>query len=168
MSTLDKNIRGTLDEAGNAEYNLLSVEETDIGGKDYIKTGQFDPRFSLSPHSTRSLSDGSGSYNADPGWIYHRVTWDIELPQANSAVYVTWDAANAGSGETLDVRLYNDTDGETIVEKTGADGSTSMGPVTYTPPTTASPIRIQLEVRSSPGTNSSTVFNPNVVFGVQL
>lgn len=95
--------------------------------------------------------------------------WDALFPDGATTRVYAIVAGNPGSGETLDARLQNLTDSETIVQVTDiGGGQTLLGPVTYTPTTTASPIQVVLEIQTSPGSNPSQVVNITGGYGVQL
>lgn len=94
-----------------------------------------------------------------------RLQWDKLWPSS-----VTVEAhlfANVDpSTDQIDVRLQNLTDSETVVSQTGITtaGNISLGPVTYSPTTTGSVIRLGIQARNADGATSVTLSDPGVVF----
>jgi hypothetical protein len=78
--------------------------------------------------------------------------------------------ANVGTDETVAVRVQNEIDTETVVERTGitAGNRFDEGYTNYTPTTTASPTRWVMEIKTDPGNNSSNIVAPTVDIGVQV
>jgi len=75
-----------------------------------------------------------------------------------------------GAGETCDFRLWNDTDGETILEITGVttDSALSSGWVDYDPSDFTGNKLIVAQGRTNPGANSSSFKAITVYFGVKI
>lgn len=126
----------------------------------------------LYPWGNRNLSFSNSSYNYKRDQLQSAFVWEDELP-TNLDVHVKLSVVNIflGSGETVDLKLRNETDGEDLVSITGI---TSTGMATsgwtgpYQPTTTASMITIAEQARTQPGDNSSNIVAPRAVFGVQL
>jgi len=75
-----------------------------------------------------------------------------------------------GADETVDVRIRNPDDGETVAEETGITSRqvVQLGPAEYTPTTTDAEIRLRHEIRTDPGANSSDIWTPLIVLGVKV
>lgn len=117
-----------------------------------------------------SFTATTWSSNLDLSWMY--VVWDELFPPEvfdRIQVFALMDI-DMGGGETVDIRLRNVADGETIAEQTGitTNAAYTLGPVDYVPSTTSSEIEIRLQWREDPGVNSSRVLAPFTVFGVRL
>jgi len=132
--------------------------------------GDFLPLYTFSPNANASVGTTSTTYNSDPTISRADVIWGDLFPSGVESQVLGIATLVPGAGETVDVRIQNHADGETIAEETGFTGTTgvTLGPVSYTPTTTASRIDIYTEWRTSPGTNSSDLWTPQIVLGVKV
>lgn len=126
--------------------------------------------FSINPLELRQASTTSTSYQANNSQLDHRVVWDHHFPADTTAAVAFYTYVAPGADETVDVRLYNDVDNETIVEATGitSTGPVSLGPTEYKPTTTGDRIILRAQWRTNPGSASSDLFGPWAVFNPKL
>lgn len=136
---------GRLDESGDrlaqAGYSSgdLLVEPTNSNG------------------STGTLAISSANtWTGDNRFHLDMLVWDDAFPGTSQGAAGLIVGVSRGSGETVDVRLRNATDSDTVFSQTGitSTGDVQVGRSTYTPSTTGSVVRLRAEVRSD-GTNSS-------------
>jgi len=135
-----------------------------------FEKGDFLPLYSFNPDNNLLVSFTSTTWAASHALSHYAVVWNRLLPEkATTHVYASMPLMSIGAGETVDFRLRNTTDGETIGEITGI---TSTGIYTvdadYEPTTTGSMIRLRWEWKETPGTNSSDIYTPFVGLGVVL
>jgi len=94
---------------------------------------------------------------------------DLQLGDT-PGVLASFDVA-PGNGETVDIRVQNLTDDETITELTGITGSltsTTLGPEEFNPTTTSSRVVLRAQVRTNPGTNTTILSQGVLVVGSLL
>jgi hypothetical protein len=143
----------------------LTVGERLAESGDFLAVGP-----SWGPNSQRTFSTTSTTY-VDSGDVFFVDTrWDRFAPTgAQTAVFGEF-RVSPGSGESVSVRLRNAGDGETIFETTGLSGSDqSRFPLeNYTPTTTGGRIFLRYQIKTDPGSNSSSLFQPKAHAGVQL
>lgn len=95
--------------------------------------------------------------------------WDEHVPDAaQGIVYFIFEADP--TTDQLDAKVFNLTDSEDVVEQTGvtASGSVVVGPVQYTPTTTADYITLQVRIRNNDGVTSVSIEDLGYFIGVQL
>jgi len=135
-----------------------------------FKKGDFLPLYTLTPTDPQ-LSTTSTTYVKDWSYFHYRLKWNDIFQGKASQVYLAGQAL-PGTDETEDFRLRNATDGETLLENTGMTGNYghwfTLGPVDYTPSSKDSIITLQVELRTSPGANSSSTSRTVVVLGVKI
>lgn len=137
-----------------------------------FEQGDFLPLYSFNPPNNFSTSFTSTTYTGLASLFHVKVIWDDILPpgvtsQVLGEIYVS----GIGAGETVDLRIQNTVDGETVGEITGITSSYTVftiGPVDYTPSTTASKIPLVWQWRESPGTNSTEIQIPFISIGVRI
>jgi len=135
-----------------------------------FEKGDFLPLYNFNPNGLKSISFTDTTYAFDNGLSNCRLIWDDAFPAGVTVQIFGQAEITVGAGETVSVRIYNYTDSETIVEKTGIGSSqfVSLGPTTYTPPTTGSGIMILWEWKEDVGTNASDIKVPHTCFGVKV
>jgi hypothetical protein len=161
-------LEGTnLDANGNdlVGVGTAEVDDLDIGDSDFVTQGDFIGLVTKQSYQ-RKFSTTSTSYVRDRDFFEWSVQWDTSVnPDVQGGVRYSFIGL-AGSGETIDVRLHNTTDAETIVEITDAGFETDF--VEYAPTTTSTIVFIDYEIRTSPGDAESTLRSPEATIGVQL
>jgi hypothetical protein len=151
--------------------DLVNTEELDIGGSDFASSGDYIPQYTFGPNANRQLSFTNTGYDNDGDLSRIHVEWDKLFPSdVQSAVFGEIFISTVGTDETIDVRVFNGVDGETVAEQTGitTTGLISLGPVNYEPLTTTDRIALRWEWRESNGANPSEVRIPYIVLGAQL
>lgn len=135
-----------------------------------FEQGDFLPLYSWNALSAKVKSITSTTYTILGALFETRCRWDQLLPSAVQEQVLTQVQIKPGTDETADVRLYNETDGETIHEKTGITSNqvVTLGPTSYTPPTANDTLWIALEGRTNPGANSTDFWESSVTLGVKL
>jgi hypothetical protein len=98
------------------------------------------------------------------------IRWDTIAPSAGTMV--VWFLARVVqlNGTTLDVRVRNTTDNETMVERTGiaSTGPVEISPTAYTPTTTADAILFRTQLRSGDGASTVEINSGSPTIGVEL
>jgi len=133
--------------------------------------GDFLPLYSFNPPA--AWSDG---FTSTTWTSYYKLTswqfvWnDLNFPtDYTPKVMGQIHLATVGADETVDIRLQNIVDGETIFSETGlTSGQMVTGYVTYEPTTKAARTEFKFEYKESPGVNSSTVNGPILALGVEV
>lgn len=149
----------------------LSIDDLDIGGEDFVASGQFFPIAVFGPNENNGNTTTSTTY-AEASTIFDiRTVWgEIFESEWNTEIHYSV-RMEPGTDETMATRLQNVTDGETVAEITGVTGGASdetVGPTSYTPTTTGSVIRIRLEHKTDTGTNTSRSRNAMMVVGIRV
>jgi len=134
-----------------------------------FEEGGFLPLLTLNAHSVRYFDTTSTTWDYDFGFIHHKgIVWNEFMP-VDEAVVKFAVGLDPGADETQDMRVYNVTDGETILEELGVTAGVNDTYVsTYAPTTKDSSIYIRAETRTDPGANASSILYPTLVFGVRL
>lgn len=139
----------------------------EVGGG-WGSPGDFISLFSHT-FGTRTMSTSSTTYQVDASAYHQRVTWDIVIPAGEQgAYYFEGRTGSSGAGGDVDIRLQNPVDGETITSvRVPQHSNVTLGPVNYTPTTTASQIVIRVEIASVSG-DSVSLADPQGAIGVVL
>ena len=148
---------------GQADVGSLDADQVDVGGSRFAETGDtvITPTWGVA--AQRSFSTTTQSYQNSIDWfLIPSVQWDVIVPDAAQGVIYS----HVNPTDTMDVRLRNTTDGETIFEQTGSSGRVQTT-VEYTPTTTNNTINIYWEIRSPDG-SSVTAVDPWVSIGRKL
>lgn len=165
-----RRLGGDHDHSGGGEGGAtLSPDDLDIGGSDFIASGDVDNKITLCPMS-RGFSTTSTTYDEDTSQFDARVSWEkILTSNGNLAVAASFGAV-VGTDETVDVRIQDVANGETVVEETGIEstGSYYVGYLSHSPTDLQSTVRLRAQIRTNPGNNSSQLLAPHVFAGVQL
>jgi len=134
--------------------------------------GDFLPLYTINPNAAWRVTSTSTTYTqtTDLGWL--QCAWNdlIPWPDVNPLIYGL-GRVMPGSGETVDVRIRNTTDGETVgsaVTGITADTMVKVGPVDYEPTTKDARIDIYWQYRTDPGTNALDLREPFIIVGVEL
>jgi len=135
-----------------------------------FELGDFIPLLTFGPNAQREIVFTATTYSFNNSVSQVDIQWDEMLPDGVNIWIKGSGYFISGSGETADFQLYNVTDGEVIVEKTGVvnTGIVILGPVDYDPTTTADVIDLKWRWRESPGTNSSTLRTPYIILGTKI
>ncbi|MDS0279993.1 hypothetical protein NDI85_19600 [Halomicroarcula sp. S1AR25-4] len=148
-----------------ADASKLAVENSELASAgSRISLAQFHPQ------GQRAFSTTSTTYTSSVNQFEPQPTWDL-LGPSNATTSVYWAVyVGVGSGETVDIRLFNADDNETIVERTGitSSGWRAIGPTDYRPQSDSRRIGIRAEIRTDPGSNSSTLTAPQMNIGLEL
>lgn len=119
-------------------------------------------------HVGATNSTTSNSYvTHSPDQGEHMLEWGVQFP--NSTVQVFLIVGGNANGDELDYRVRNVADGETVVAEepiiTGSGNTLASGtPTTYTPTTTDSPVRMQMELRNNDNATSVSSFAASVYY----
>jgi len=135
-----------------------------------FEQGDYLPLYSYNQVAARSVSTTSTTYTYSADFFITAPVWVDFFPSGLTTQVKCSVRAVPGADETVDLRVRNTIDGETVAEKTGltADNVYTFGPTTYTPTTTGSRVEIFIQWRTSPGTNSLIVEEPMMTFGVEI
>ncbi len=155
-------------QGDDAQLSSLSTGSVGIDGANLISKGDVLPIATWGTRNNKSLSTTSTTFTAAGDLMRFVGNWDDLTPDNSDIVVAMSCQVFAGSGETADFRLYNQTDGESVTEATGVDGDTWLPWSTYSPTTTSSETVYVFEARTNPGSTSSSFYKPNVHLGVQL
>lgn len=129
-------------------------------------TGDFMPLVWLFQND--SWSDVDDAYGS-AGDRQTTIQWDHIAPAGvQTEVVLTYDAVP--NGDSLSVRVYNPTDGETVIEETGVStaGLRTVGPVDYSPTTTNSAITLGGAVKNADNSTRVDAEQPRAVIGYTL
>lgn len=121
--------------------------------------------------STQTINTSSTTYGGDENSHKHSIVWNNIVPSGEqSAVWSYAETTEIPSTETVDIRLQNVTDNETIFEQTGITSvkEFTFGPKNYTPATMDSVIHLQWQIRTDPGDNWSRVGYVQTTIGIIL
>lgn len=130
-------------------------------------SGDFLPLISFvdGGSQSRTSSTYGNLFNADHN---PQIQWDTFFPAGATSAFV-FSANFSPSTDQIDVRLYNNTDDEVIMEQTAiGNGKFMYGPTSYTPTTTASPIDIRFQFRNSDNITSVSVSELSGFIGIVL
>jgi len=139
-----------------------------IGNVGY-KPGDYVPLTYGSGSNTSDNETSSSTYSTAENAADGIISWDLIEPSNGDAYCWFYGRVDLLNGSTMDVRIRNVTDGETMCERTGisSTGPFSISPTAYTP-TTTGPIHYQAEIASTDNTNTVRLDDGAAVFGVQL
>jgi hypothetical protein len=148
----------------------MPFDRIDLLRKVGFEAGDYAPLTFASGVSTGNNATTSGSYVLAANNGEGVIRWDTIDPADGSMV--VWFPCRAAqlNGTTLDVRVRNITDNETMVERTGiaSTGPFEISPTAYTPTTTAAPIRYQTQFRSGDGASTVEIIGGSPTIGVEL
>jgi len=134
-----------------------------------FEKGDFLPLYTWNPNATRSTGFTSTTYTTDFDLWNAFVQWNKILPAGVKSHILIQMRVAPGTDESVDVRLYNENDGETVGEVTGITSDrTATISEDYTPTTKDAWIEFRLLFRTNPGTNSSTIYVPFGSIGVKI
>jgi len=135
-----------------------------------FEEGDFLPLYTFNANGDWEVTSTSTTYDAANTISCCWIIWDEMFPEGADVQVFGQGYIQPGADETVDLRIYNGQDGETVDEITGITSTqvVTMGPVSYTPTTTDSGIYIRWNWRTSPGTNALALDVPYTVFGVKL
>jgi hypothetical protein len=142
----------------------LDTDDVDVGGSNFVSNGDFVGMLTITGHKQTGTTNTT-TYNGLKGIVRHMVQFGNWVPDG-SQVAVVWSLEVLENPGTY--RIRNVTDSETISEQTNLSiGKYGFGPVNYTPSTTESAVRIDLEAKNSNG-NTTKALGPVITFGVKL
>jgi len=135
-----------------------------------FEQGDFLPLYTFNPNDNRSVAFTSTTWASDTLLSQCYVQWNELFPPDVTAQVMGQAYISVGAGETCDFRIRNIIDDETMAELTGVTSSKEiiLGPTSYTPTTTDGMLDIRWQWKESPGANSTTIFIPIMVFGVEV
>lgn len=124
----------------------------------------------LSAENATAPSTSSTSFVSIPGLLRGFVQWDEIVPASAQTQVALKARLQPGTDETLTARVRNLPDGETVGNTVSASAisNENTGFVDYTPTTTGTPIRLEAQHSTSPGTNSSTTVDLSLEIAVIL
>jgi hypothetical protein len=187
--TLDKSLRGTIDDSEDARRlanvdadsvttdsatvngatatDTLEADDIGIGSSDFVSNGDFvavGP--SWGPMSVDKFATTQNSYENDADQINGYLDAG-RFPSGSQIAVESLLTADPGSG-SMDVRLLNARDAETVWEETNISSRTDLSKLnSYTPFTTSGITFYRLQIKSNTG-DSVTVNNPIFNWGIQL
>ena len=175
-------IRNQAIEPSEVESDSSSTDESDVGelsgnvtGNTTLNriiggdAGEVIPVGSVGVGEQRSVSFTSTSYARFPQQMQNAFYYSDLQVKNGTLVFGYSFFANPGTDETVDTRIQNRQDGETVVEVLGAVYQWNWsGWTAYEPPTTTAPVPYETQHRTSPGSNSSTITAPTLFVGVRL
>jgi hypothetical protein len=154
---------GTQQDRVDVFAGAVDANSVNTGGNRFVETGDTFITPTWGPSGQRSFSTSSQNYENLTTWfLVPSVQWDIIVPDAAQGVIYT----HVNPTSTMDVRLQNVTDGETVFEQTGSSGRVQTT-VEYTPTTTSDSINLFWEIRSPDGSSVEAV-DPWASIGRQL
>jgi hypothetical protein len=133
------------------------------------ESGDILPVLTLGVQQNRSASTTSTSYTDIGALGEAAVQFDQVIDTEN-----TYAALGArlvpGSGEEVYYRWVNNDDGEQVGPEVSTDTPEQVWSFwsSYSPTTASSPVLLQLQGKTEPGTNSSTIRSPLLYMGVKL
>ncbi|QIO25423.1 hypothetical protein [Haloarcula sp. JP-L23] len=161
---------GTSTNRNPGYFNTADASKLAVEGSELASNGARISLAQFHPQGQRSFSTTSTTYTSSVNQFEPQPTWDL-LGPANATTSVYWAVyVGVGSGETVDIRLYNADDSETILDRTGitSSGWRAIGPTNYRPTSDSRRIGIRAEIRTDPGSNSSTLTAPQMNIGLEL
>lgn len=154
----------TLNNNDVTNVGALDTDDVDVGGSDFVSNGDFVGMLTLTGHELTGTTN-STSYNGLQNLVRHMVQFGNWVPDASQPA-VVWSLQV--SNNQGNYRIRNVTDAETISEQTNLSiGKHGFGPINYTPSTTGSVVRIDLEAKNDNG-NTTKAIGPVITFGVKL
>lgn len=154
------------DASLDADLASAAIDDLDIGSNDFVSTGDFAAIGPAWSSFQRTFSTTSTSYTSDAAHFNANTVWDTWAPADATTAILTEGVMGGSAG---DVRLQNVTDSETIFEELDLSAGTGISRIdSYTPTTTASTVRLSLEVRTNDSGSSSDLNDFHVSAGVQL
>lgn len=163
-----------IDGSGNKipiEFGEIDPNKIFVGDSLFVSNGAYISRSSTGVNATKSYTTTNTSWDTvSSDFMRWRIAWNTVIPSAAQSAAYSTITIDPGTGETVDVRLRNFEDGETILSKTGITSKTNaeLGPANYTPSTTSSLILLAWEIQTSPGSNSSEIRQQWTSIGEQL
>lgn len=165
-----------------APYQGMPFFDTSIGlpieydGSNWVTAvgeSSAEPLAIIPSYEDRSIDFTKTSYDSAgvPNTFQVSLDWDETFGDNVTPMVKYTCFVNPGTDETVDTRLQNDTDDETVAEITGLTGGASprsSGWVEYTPTTTSSPIDIKGDHKTSPGSDTSFVDAKTLHLGLKV
>lgn len=152
---------------GTLNADMVSAGQIAIGNNNFVSDGDYVGLISLNPQSQTEFSSTSTTYEFSNDQLNHRVDSTLIIP--SNAQMAGYFAAyvNVGSGETVDIALYDSTNEVPVVEVNDISSNGWHTKVdSYTP--SSEIFTIQAAIRTNPGDNTSSISAPFGSFGVQL
>lgn len=136
----------------------LSADDLDIGSSDFVDAGDNFGTDGMSGVGSEFTTSSDSYNNIDPVWI---TQWDKFAP-ANATTAVVFTGRVEPGSTSVDIRVQNITDSETVIEKTGISSITNFveSNTDYTPTTTSGVIRFLIEFRNGDNSTSVTLEDP--------
>lgn len=132
--------------------------------------GDYIPVISMGNLGVYSYSTTSTTYESNvnqAAWYYG--TWNQYFPADVTPVVWAQLGHTQGSGETMDVRIQETAQGDTLFEQLDAGyGLERWGPTTYEPGDRSFRLGFRPQLRTNPGTESSEIYSTFVQVGYQL
>jgi len=128
------------------------------------------PLYVVNQTQFRSRGTTSTTFANQPAFLSTTLQPDQLTPDGQLQASLAVSAA-PGNGEALSVRMINNTDSDPLTTTeitTSSSGLVSSNFGRYEPPTTDTPIRLFIQLKTQPGNNSSKVFDPTLVIGSNL
>lgn len=147
----------------------VRTDDLDISNASFVSVGDFIGIKSAS-YARRDCATTSTGYDQDTSQMQYRIRWGDIIPDQAQGANSLDARILPGTDETVDVRVLNAADNETMLEQTGisAPENITIGPAPYTPTTTSNQINIVVQLRTNPGVNSSVLREPQLTTGIQL
>jgi len=147
---------------------LLSVSET-LGSAGYDE-GDYLPVVYTSGSNTGRSSTDSGSYQPALNNGQGIISWDLISPSNGTLAVWFYGDITSLNGTTIDVRVRNLDDGQTMCERTGISelGTFQIQPTDYAPTTDMEVIRYRTQIRSGDGVSNVEINTGSIVIGVEI
>jgi len=173
---------GDLTDIGalNAESAETTTSYTDPSGQTYTglvgglaaagyEKGDYVPLVYGSGTNTGSGATTSGTYVGAYNNGIGAISWSDIAPSAGTLAVWFYGRVGDLNGTTMDVRVINAKDNETMVERTGlsSSGIFKISPTEYTPPS-SDIIQYRTEIRSGDGSSQVRLYDGSITIGVQL
>jgi len=132
--------------------------------------GDLVPTHMIGEGSATNFSTTSTSFASSANFYRLQLVYDDQYPTEVTTKYLGVVTVVPGSGESVDFRITNNTDSETVVEINNITSTAikRIEPTEFEPTTTSSPVRYKAELRTNPGTNSSSMGAINAGIAIQL
>lgn len=139
-------------------------------GKAGYSEGDFGPGRHVGVSAIRTFRTPKTDWAHEPDQLREIVRWNNDFPAGVQGGVEFKFSVSPGPGETTDVRLFNLTDNETVLEKTDITTADDyvLGPVAYTPSTESSPVVLVAQIQTDPGTNASELIDPSMALRPRL
>jgi len=170
-------LSGVLDAQNNDISNVgaltadsVNTDNLNIGGSDFVSTGDFMPYYTFGGADTLETTTNSTYTDVLTSEAEPRLIWDSLFPSEVTTAIVVNVGIDAKSDPT-DFRIFNLTDSETLIEQTGVSGlsdTISIGPVNYRPTTTSDNVVLTPQLRNSDGTSEVAAFDLTYSIGISL